>query len=176
MKEGEDSLRKIREALLGTARETKEAQIFVEGGLTSGDVLHPEEALDSSRRLAFHEQLQLYRLNTPLIEAGLGFIFTPEDLRRADPLECDVFWETEEVIKFPGEEYAMALIKSTRGIDQEGILQFGKFDPIFMTAEAYRSKGGKMVVLVDKEDKIPEGEVEGQIHPNTGNARFWVKA
>ena len=163
MNEREDSLQTIREALLATARETKEAQIPVEGGLTSGDFLHPQEALDSSRRLAFHEQLQLYRLNTPLIEAGLEFIFTPEDLRRADPLECDVFWETEEVIKFSGDEYAMALIKSTRGIDQEGILQFGKFDSIFMTEEAYRDKGGKMVVLVDEDEKTPEGEVQGRI-------------
>lgn len=168
MSEREDSLRKIREALLATARETKETQIPVEGGLTSGDVLHPEEGLDSSRRLAFHEQLQLYRLNTPLIEKGLEFIFTPEDLRRADPLECDVFWETEEVVKFPGEEYAMAIIKSTRGIDAKGILQFGKFDPIFVTEEAYKGKGGKMIVLVDEEGKVPEGEVEGRIQMTEG--------
>jgi len=163
MSEREDSLRRIREVLLATARETKEAQIPLEGGLTSGDFLHPVEALDSSRRLAFHEQLQLYRLNTPLIEAGLEFIFTPEDLRRADPLECDVFWETEGVIKFSGEEYAMALIKSTRGIDAKGILQFGKFDPIFMTEEAYRERGGKLVVLVKEDDSIPKGRIQGRI-------------
>src|SRR3990167_10885010 len=145
MTEREDGLQKIRTRLLATSRDISSTQVPVEGGLTSGDTLHSEEAVDSSRRLAFHEQLQLYRLNTPLIESGLAFIFTPEDLRRADPLETDVFWETEEVISFPGGEHAMALIKSTRGIDAKGMLQFGKFDSIFMTEKAYKDKGGKYV-------------------------------
>ena len=163
MTEREDGLQKIRTQLFATSREIGGMQVSAEGGLTSGDTLHSEEAVDSSRRLAFHEQLQLYRLNTPLIESGLAFIFTPEDLRRADPLETDVFWETEEVIKFPGDEHAMALIKSTRGIGQDGTLQLGKFDSIFMTEKAYKDKGGKYVVLVREDDSLPKGKIQGRI-------------
>lgn len=167
----ERDLERIRRALLDTSRAIRADEAPEEGGLTSGETLHSQEAVDSSRRLAFHEQLQLYRLNRPLLEAGLQFIFTPEDLRRADPLECDVFWETEEVLEFPGGEYAMALIKSTRGIDAKGMLQFGKFDSIFMTEKAYKDKGGKYVVLVKEDDSLPKGEVQGRIQMDEAQLR-----
>lgn len=136
--------------------------------ITSGEAVSTVEAMDVARKLAFHEQLQLHNLNTPLVEAGLAFPFQPEDIRRADPAECDVLTATQEVIHPEGSDHAMGLIHSTRGISADGKLLTGKFDSIFMTEEAYKEKGGKLVVIADKDTRLPEGEVEGRVSIEKG--------
>lgn len=160
---GVEPLGTARQSLVDTDKGLREMLNQMGESLNKGDSLAVQEAMNLTARLAFHEQMQLYRLNKPLVDAGLAFLIHPEDLRRADPLECDVFWETEKVIAFPGGEYAMPIVISTRGIDKEGKLNFGKFDSIYMTQEVYREKGGKQVVLVNAEDKIPQGKVQGKI-------------
>ncbi len=131
--------------------------------LASGEAISAIETADAARKLAFHEQRQLHDLNTPLIENGLAYEFQPEDVRRADPQECDVLTETEAVIAPKGSDHAMALIKSTRGFSPEGALLTGKFDSIFVKKDAYQERGGKIVVLADESTTLPEGEVQGRI-------------
>jgi hypothetical protein len=136
--------------------------------LNLGEAASTIEMADATRKLEFHESLQLHNLNTPLIEAGLAFPFQPEDIRRADPQECDVLTGTEAVIAPKGSDFAMGLIKSTRGFSPEGKLLTGKFDSIFVNQEAYNARGGKIVVVADKDTSIPDGEVQGRVQVPQG--------
>lgn len=131
--------------------------------LTSRDLPSAELLLETVQRLSFHERMQLYRLNAPLKEAGLACRFTLEDVARADPQVCDVLWETLKIYPFEGSGLAMAVILSTKGLGGDGKLNLGRFNPMFMTEEAYRERGGKFVVLVDKETEVPEGETQGRL-------------
>jgi hypothetical protein len=160
---GVQALGEAGKRLTDTDNELREMLGEMSKTLTSGDTLAVQEAANLAARLSFHERMQLVRLDKPLVDAGLAFLYTPPDLLRADPNYCDVFWETERVIKFPGDEFAMPIVISTRGVDKEGKLNLGKFDSIYMTEKAYEKKGGKQVVLLGAEDRIPEGEVQGRI-------------
>ncbi|MFI5240986.1 MAG: hypothetical protein ACHQUA_00980 [Microgenomates group bacterium] len=153
----------IRKGLKALSDQDQKRQVENQS-LPAGEANSVIEAMDLTRKLAFHEQLQLVRLNTLLMESELAFPFSPEDVRRADPHECDVLIETEKVIAPPGSDHAMALIKSTRGISDEGLVLSGKFDSIFMTDQAYKERGAKVVVLTDEETELPKGEVQGRIH------------
>ncbi len=136
---------------------------FGSRALTQGEAVSPIEAADIARKLEFHERRQLHDLNVPLVDAGLAFPFQPEDVRRAHPQECDVLTSTEAVIVPERSDHAMALIKSTRGFSPEGTLLTGKFDSIFMKREAYEKRGGKIVVIADKDTEVPSGEVQGRV-------------
>ncbi len=131
--------------------------------LTSGEAQSVIELADVTRRLAYLEQMQLVRLNAPIEASKLAFSFIPEDIRRADPAECDVLVGTEKIIEIPGSDHAMALINSTRGVSAEGKILEGKFDSIFMTKEAYEARGAKVIVLTDANSDVPQGELQGRI-------------
>lgn len=150
-----------REKALGLSKSIGEARI-------GQDTLHTEEALDATARLEFHEQMQLSRLNGPLDKQDIAYQFTPADLRRADPRECDVFWNTREVYPFPGQTYAMALVDSTRGVGKDGLIQNGVFNSIFITDTENRERGGKLVVLPEKHEDLPKGEVQGRFVMENG--------
>lgn len=153
----------LRKELLTATTAFSTQEVGPQGYITQGEAISTVEAADAARKLGFWENVQLHNLNTPLLEAGMAFPFLPEDVRRADPAECDVLISVQEVIHPEGSSHAMALIDSTRGINAEGKLLTGKFDSIFMPQKEYEKSGGKLVVVTDGDVRLSGGEVQGKI-------------